>query len=143
MITLEKSVELPAEPEKVWAVVSDLPRWGEWLTIHKSWKSDVPAQPGPGNTVTGVASVLNMPNTITWTVDQWDAPRALTISGTGLAGAKIALGISVTAEGQATRLAVSAAFEGQMIVGAIAGAIQRASAAELDQSLANLSALVA
>lgn len=143
MITIEKTAELPADADKIWSVVSDLGRWQDWLTIHQKWKSEVPAQVGQGTKVTGVASVLNMPNTIEWVVDEWDAPRKLAISGKGLAGAVVTISLAVTPQGDSSQLVVTSSFDGQMIVGAIAGAIERASKKELDTSLANLEKLVA
>lgn len=143
MSTVENTAELPASPEKVWTAVSDLAGWEKWLTIHQKWKSEVPSEISQGTTVTGVASVLNMPNTIDWTVDEYDAPHRIAISGKGMAGAVISIKLSVQPSDGGTRLSVTASFEGQMIVGAIAGAIERASKAELDTSLANLGKLVA
>ena len=143
MSTVENTKELTATPEKVWAVVSDLADWEKWLTIHQKWKSDVPAKIGQGTQVTGVASVLNMPNTIDWTVDEYDAPNKIAISGKGMAGAVISIKLTVEPVGDGSKLSVTSSFEGQMIVGAIAGAIERASKTELDDSLTNLEKLVA
>src|SRR5882757_1900857 len=139
---IEANVDLPASQEKVWAVVSDFSRWGEWFTIHKSWKSEVPAEPTVGSTLTGVVSVLNMPNTITWTVNAFDAPTTLTISGNGMAGAKLAVTMTVTARGDSSALSLESTFEGQMIVGAIGAAIERAGRKDLATSLTELAALV-
>jgi carbon monoxide dehydrogenase subunit G len=143
VISIEETSELKAAPEQVWAVVSDLPRWGEWLTIHQKWKSEVPSEISEGTTVQGVASVLNMPNTIDWTVDTWQAPAELAISGKGMAGAVVSISLGVQPHGSGSKLLVKATFDGQMIVGAIAGAIERASRAELATSLTNLDSLVA
>ncbi len=41
---IEKTVEFAAAPEKVWAVVADPSRFGDWLNMHKSWKGDVPTE---------------------------------------------------------------------------------------------------
>jgi carbon monoxide dehydrogenase subunit G len=141
--TIEKTVEYDAAPEKVWAVVSDLNRFGEWLSMHKSWKSDLPSEITPGTQVTAVVSLLNMPNTITWNVDEFEAPRAVRLSGTGMAGVKVAIGLDVAPNGTGSKVSISADFEGQMIVGAIGQAIEKAGNAELDQSLAKLRDLVA
>ncbi|ALG07011.1 type II toxin-antitoxin system Rv0910 family toxin [Kibdelosporangium phytohabitans] len=143
MITIEKTTELPASAEKIWSAVSDLARWEDWLTIHQKWKSDLPAEISLGTKVTGVASVLNMPNTIEWTVDEWDVPNKLAISGKGMAGVEVAISLAVSPHGDGSKLVVVSSFAGQMIVGAIAGAIERASRQELDTSLANLAKLVA
>ena len=140
---IEKTVEFAAAPEKVWAVVSDLNRFGEWLSMHKSWKSEVPAEITQGTQVTAIVSLLNMPNTITWTVDEFDAPKAVRLSGTGMAGVKVSIGLDVEAAGEGSSVSITAEFEGQMIVGAIGQAIEKAGLTELDQSLAKLAELVA
>jgi carbon monoxide dehydrogenase subunit G len=142
-ISIEKNAQLAATPETVWGVLSDLAGWDEWLTIHQKWKSDIPAEIKPGTKITGVASVLNMPNTIEWTVDKFDAPHKISISGKGLAGAVVSITLTVRPDGDGSKIAVSASFDGQMIVGAIAGAVERASKQELDTSLSNLEKLVA
>jgi len=142
MGTIEKTVEFAASPEKVWAVVSDLPRWGEWLTIHKSWKDEPPTEIATGSTLKSVVSVLNMPNTITWNVDNYEAPTTMSISGAGMAGAKVSITITVAPAGEGTALSLSCTFEGQMVVGAIGAAIERAGMADLDSSLVSFEALV-
>jgi hypothetical protein len=86
---------------------------------------------------------MNMPNTIEWTVDDWQPPRKMAISGTGMAGALVTITLTVEPAGTGSTLTVASSFEGQMIVGAIAGAIERAISTELDTSLANLAKLVA
>ena len=139
---IEKTVAYAAEPDKVWAVVSDLNRFGEWLSMHQSWKSDVPAEVHPGTQVTAIVSLLNMPNTITWTVDEFSAPSAVRLSGTGMAGVKVAIGLSIAPSSGGSSVSITADFEGQMIVGAIGAAVEKAGAQELDASLAKLGELV-
>jgi len=140
---IEKTVEFAAAPEKVWAVVSDPSRFGDWLGMHQSWKGDVPAEFSKGAQVTAIVSLLNMPNTITWTVDEYDAPKSVRLSGTGMAGVKVAIGMDVEPKDSGSAMSISAEFEGQMIVGAIGQAIEKAGNTELDESMARLAELVA
>jgi carbon monoxide dehydrogenase subunit G len=141
--TIEKTVEYDAAPEKVWAVVSDLNRFGEWLSMHKSWKSDLPSEITPGTQVTAVVSLLNMPNTITWTVDEYEPPQSVRLSGTGMAGVQVAIALDVAPSDGGTDMSITAEFEGQMLVGAIGQAVERAGMQELDESTARLAELVA
>ena len=139
---IEKTVEFAAAPEKVWGVVSDLNRFGEWLGMHKQWKSDIPAEIQQGTQVTAVVSLLNMPNTITWTIDEFAPPHRVGLSGTGMAGVKVAIGLDVEGGGDTSTVTITADFEGQMIVGAIGAAIEKAGTKELDESMARLGELV-
>jgi uncharacterized protein YndB with AHSA1/START domain len=140
---IEKTVHFDAAPEKVWAVVSDPARFGDWLGMHKSWKGDVPTEFSKGSQVTAIVSLLNMPNTITWTVDEYEPPRAVRLTGTGMAGVQVAIALDVEAAGGGADMSITAEFEGQMIVGAIGQAVERAGNQELDESTARLAELVA
>jgi uncharacterized protein YndB with AHSA1/START domain len=144
MGTIEETVEFSAAPEKVWAVASDPARFGEWLGMHQSWKGETPTEFVKGTQATAIVSLLNMPNTITWTVAEYEPAKKVKLTGTGMAGVKVAIGLDVepNATGGTTML-IRAEFEGQMIVGAIGQAIEKAGRAELDSSLAKLGELVA
>jgi carbon monoxide dehydrogenase subunit G len=139
---IEKTVEFEAAPEQVWAVVSDPSRFGEWLGMHKSWKGEVPAEFEKGTQVTAIVSLLNMPNTITWTVAEYDPPKSVTLAGTGMAGVKV-IGLDVQPQGSGSAMSITADFEGQMLVGAIGQAVEKAGRTELDESTAKLAELVA
>jgi carbon monoxide dehydrogenase subunit G len=140
---IEKTVHFDATPAKVWDVVSDPSRFGEWLGMHKAWKGEVPAEFSKGAQVTAVVSLLNMPNAITWTVDEYQPPRLVRLSGTGLAGVQVAIALDVEPKDGGTDMSITADFEGQMIVGAIGQAVEKAGIQELDESTARLADLVA
>jgi carbon monoxide dehydrogenase subunit G len=140
---IEKTVHFDATPAKVWDVVSDPSRFGEWLGMHKAWKGEVPAEFSKGAQVTAVVSLLNMPNAITWTVDEYQPPRLVRLSGTGLAGVQVAIALDVEPKDDGTDMSITADFEGQMIVGAIGQAVEKAGIQELDESTARLADLVA
>jgi uncharacterized protein YndB with AHSA1/START domain len=132
MGTIEKTVEFDAAPDRVWAVVSNPARLGEWLSLHRSWQGVAPTEFAPGATATAVVSLLNMPTTIEWTVAELDPGRSVKLTGAALAGVQVAIGLGVEARGAGSAMSVTAEFEGQLIVGAIALAIERAGTEELD-----------
>lgn len=143
MAQSNSSLEIPASQDKVWALLSDPSRFEEWLTVHTKWKDEPPTSLSQGTQMTEVVSIMGMPNTITWTTDEYDAPRSMKISGTGMAGAKVSFTLSVAEAGESSVATIDAEFISQMMVGAIGAAVERTAAKELDQSLANLAALVA
>ncbi|MFJ4653144.1 SRPBCC family protein [Nocardia sp. NPDC088792] len=143
MAKANASKEFPVSQDKLWAVISDPRRFEEWLTVHTKWKSEPPAQLSQGATMAEVLTIMGMANTIDFTVEQYDAPNSTKFSGTGMAGAKISFTLSVAAHGADASVAtIDAEFISQMMVGAIGGAIERASTKELDASLDKLAALV-
>ncbi|GAA2803996.1 type II toxin-antitoxin system Rv0910 family toxin [Saccharopolyspora taberi] len=143
MVAVNVPGTLPCSPEKAWSAVSDLGRFEEWLTIHQSWKGELPAEVGVGSRITEVVSVMGMANKIEWTVEEYDQPRSLKISGTGMAGVKVAFTLSVRPDGDGSVAEIDAEFSGQMIVGPIGNAVGRSTRSELEKSLAKLAELVA
>lgn len=143
MGTITKSATVPAPVDKVWDIVGNPARYEEWLNMHVKWKGDVPATLTKGSTLVEVVSVMNMPNTITWTVDEFEDGKLVKLSGTGMAGVKISLTstVSPTDEGH-TLIDFQTDFQGQMLIGPIGMAVEKAGAADLDKSIEKLHALL-
>ena len=143
MVAVNVPGTLPCSPEKAWSTVSDLNRFEEWLTIHQGWKSELPADIKVGTKITEVVSVMGMANKIEWTVEEYEEPTALKISGTGMAGVKVSFTLAVRPDGDHTVAEIDAEFTGQMIVGPIGAAVGKSTKAELETSLAKLAELLA
>lgn len=134
--------QISASQSDVWTVLSNPRHFEDWLTLHTKWKVDPPATLEKGSKISEVLTIMGMANTIDWNVDEFDAPHTMKISGTGMAGAKVTFTLSVEAEGDVSVASVDAEFISQMMVGAIGGAVERASVKELNESLDKLAALV-
>jgi carbon monoxide dehydrogenase subunit G len=140
---ISTTVEIPVPPEKVWDAITTPGSYEEWLTIHTKWKGEVPQTFSQGATAEEVVTMLGMPNTITWTVEQLEAPSQLTISGTGMAGVKTTFGFAIESDGNGgSRASINAEFTGQMITGALGKAVEKDAQANLEESLQKLSAHV-
>jgi carbon monoxide dehydrogenase subunit G len=139
---ISASRELTASADDVWALASDPNNFEKWLSLHVKWKGDIPAEFSKGAQVTEVISMMGMPNTITWTVDEYAAPSKVVISGTGMAGVKVAIDLEVTPTDSGSRFDLATSFEGAMIVGALGKAIEKQGAVELNSSLDNFEGLL-
>jgi carbon monoxide dehydrogenase subunit G len=143
MAKVNVSRSIPAAADEVWRTISDLPRFAEWLTIHDAFKGPVPSTLTEGATFTEQCTIMGMTNKINWTVTAYDAPHSLQITGSGLAGATISFTLYVAPEGDGSVAAIDAEFTGQMLVGAIGTAVERAATKEITKSLENLGGLAA
>jgi hypothetical protein len=140
---INATATLPAAQDDVWAVIANPSTYESWLTIHTKWK-DAPETFSQGAKASEVVTMLGMPNTIDWTVEQFDAPAVLTISGVGMAGVRTTFSMSVAANDDGGSTAqIDAEFEGSMITGALGKAVEKDAQANLDESLANLAKLIA
>ena len=134
---------IPAPPDKVWDVISDPGTYDQWMTIHTKWKGEVPERFFEGAKVDEVVTMLGMANTISWTVEQFEEPSTLTISGTGMAGVRSTFTMGVESDGNGGSTAnIGAEFEGQMVVGALGKAVEKDAQANLDASMEKLAALL-
>jgi carbon monoxide dehydrogenase subunit G len=134
------SGDLPLSQDDAWKLLSDLSGFEQWLTIHDSWKSEIP-ELAVGARVTEQLTVMGMTNVIEWTIDDYAPPVSLKISGAGLAGAQIAFTLSVAPSGTNSTVTIDAEFTGQMMVGAIGDAVQKNATVELEKSLTRLQEL--
>ncbi|WP_043652003.1 type II toxin-antitoxin system Rv0910 family toxin [Nocardia thailandica] len=137
------SKDIAAPQEKVWEVLANPARFEEWLTLHTKWKSEPPTELAVGSTMSEVLTIMGMANTIDFTVGTYEAPNTMSMSGVGMAGAKITFTLSVEAAGDGSTVTITSEFISQMMVGAVGGAIERASAKEIEASLEKFRSLVA
>jgi hypothetical protein len=142
MGSIQKSATFNVSPDILWAVVGNPARFEDWLNMHQKWKNDVPDEIKVGDTLVEVVSVMNMPNTISWTVEELDPGKHVKLSGTGMAGVKIGISVDVTGDGDTSTLDLKTDFEGQMLVGAIGAAVEKAGLDDLEASLAKLQELL-
>lgn len=137
------SASVPATPQRTWATAADLSRFGEWLSLHEGWRGEVPAEITEGTNLTSVVAVMGLRNRIRWHVERYAPPTALTISGRGVGGVKVALELRVRADGDgASTITVDAEVTGRPVFGPVSMAIGRAVRADLRKSVATLATMV-
>ncbi len=96
MAKLEVTTRVQLDPEQIWATVSNLHRFDEWLIIHDGWRSDLPEQLTIGTTAESVVSVKGLRNRVAWKVEEIDAPRHLVLrGGSGKGGTKFRMVLTV------------------------------------------------
>ena len=137
------STTVPASPERTWATASDLSRFGEWLVLHEGWRGEVPETISAGTSLTSVVSVKGLRNRITWHVDDYDPPRSLRISGTGVGGTRVALMLSVQHNGNTSTVTVDAEITGPTTIGPVGMLIGRALKGDMRRSVTRLTDLLA
>lgn len=135
---------LPVAPAKVWEVLSDVHRWDQWLSIHAGWIEEPPAVLTPGAKLVEKIFMLGMANKLEWTVETVDPEKLLVITGSGMAGVKsrFAFAIEPSADG-GTDVSIEANFEGSLVVGALAKAVEKDGLKNLNDSLDKLTAAAA
>ncbi len=138
---IEATRELNAGPDALWALISDPYTWDSWFTVHDKWMEQPPAVLTEGAKLTAKIVMLNMANKIEWTVLSVDPPRGLVLGGTGMAGVRAEFRFTIEPAGETVKFTVAGDFEGALVKGALAKAVEKDGMRQLDKTLGQLGAL--
>ena len=135
MAKVELSRKLSISPEEAWSHVSDLSSLGDWLTMHQGWRSDLPDELDVGTTLVGVAGAKGMRNRVTWTIQEYDTPQLMSITGDGLGGTKYALRMTVKPLSKGCEFKLKIDLGGAPLFGPIGMAAARAVKGDIEKSI--------
>lgn len=143
MANVQTSIDIDAPPQRVWDVVTDLERMGEWVSIHRDFPQSPPAEVSQDTSFHQTLAVAGTPFAVEWTAVEVDSPNRLSWEGTGPAGTTARTSYSLAAENGGTRFEYENEFKlpggelGEAAGGVVAGHAER----EANDSLARLKAL--
>ena len=140
---IEAPRELTAGPGDLWATVADPQTWDKWFTVHDKWLDEPPSTLTAGVKLSAKIVMLGMANKIEWKIERMDAPTTFALSGTGMAGVRASFEFTVTPSGDGSEFKVAGDFEGALVKGALAKAVEKDGAKQLDKTLEQLDALAA
>ncbi len=140
MATITKEAELSAAVEDVWAKLTDLEGYSDWLSIHTGYPEGAPSELTPGTIFKESVTVMGMPGEVTWTVKEVEPNSSLELTGVGPMGVQLRNAYRLEANGDGTKLVCESEFGGEALA-AMEGPLSTASEQALTQSLANLEKL--
>ncbi len=142
MAEIEQSIDIDAPPERVWAVLNDLDRLGEWVEEHRGFPEGAPGELREGVAYTQTVRAAGQDVDIAWRVVEHDEPRRLAFDGDGPAGSSATLRYVLEPRGDgATRMAYATSFE--LPGGPLGGIVGRAAAPGEDDARGTLDRLKA
>jgi carbon monoxide dehydrogenase subunit G len=143
MAKLSVSVDVPLPPEQAWEAASDLSRYKEWLSIHRVWRSKLPATIDKGTEIDSIVEVKGMPNAVHWTVVHWRPPEAMTLNGNGKGGVKVKLMGKIKPSGEGSTVTFDVHLGGPALFGPIGMVVAGALKSDIQESLARFKAVFA
>ncbi len=141
MPEVEVSERVALDPGRAWAIISDLSRLGEWLSLHEDWRSEVPAELTAGTQLTSIVAVKGFRNRVDWTITELQPPERIVLSGDGKAGTKVSLSAGARADGDEARIELRTEFSNPALVGPIGGMVARSLRGELKKAIDRLAEL--
>lgn len=141
MAEVSVSAILPAPTDKVWAVLTDFDRFGEWNTIHTAFPNGAPAELVVGAVYSEKMTLMGMPSEAAWTVTELEPGRSWQLAGKGPMGIELHQHYTLEPAGESTSLTVASEFKGAAVT-IMAARIKDATTLALNDSLQRLAALV-
>ena len=142
MAKVSVSAEIPAEPERVWALAVDLPRVAEWNTMHESFTGDVPETLTEGTTYKQRVKLMGMPAEMAWTVTAAQAPGRLEQAGDGPMGVKAQHRVFIEPVADGTKLTIEMEFNGPALGGPMAVMVEKQAGSSTKASVAKFAELL-
>ena len=136
------SASVPAPADKVWAIITDFDRFGEWNVIHTDFPSGGPAELAVGAEYSEKMLMMGMPAEVAWTVTEVEAGRSYRLQGKGPMGTSVRWHYVLADEGEGTLVTVESEFKGTA-VNMMGAKVTDATTTAITESLRKLAALVA
>jgi uncharacterized protein YndB with AHSA1/START domain len=140
MANVQTSIDIAAPVERVWELVTDLGRLGDWVPIHRDFPDPPPADVKEGIRFQQTVAVAGTPFAVEWTAVEVDGPNRLTWEGAGPAGTTARTTYALSGENGSTRFDYQNEFRlpagelGEAASGVVSGYAER----EAESSLARL-----
>ena len=143
MPVVHTSIDLDAPPEKVWEVVSDLDRTGDWVTIHRGFPEGAPAF-HQGAEFKQTIEVAGASFDVTWQLADVREPELVEWNGVGPAGTKARSVYRLHAANGGTRFDYENEFTlpGGSVGEAVGSVLDGRAKREADESLEKLRSIV-
>lgn len=108
---VKQSIDIDAPIDRVWELVMDPERLGEWVSIHEA-VSDTPAGDlEKGDTFRQRMKLKGVPLKVSWEVVECDAPKRARWQGEAAAGAKARIAYDLSERDGGTRFDYENEFE--------------------------------
>lgn len=111
MAQVQVSETVPVPVQRAWEMVTDLSLFEQWLSLHDGWRSELPAELGPGTTASSIVKAKGIRNRIAWVVRDFDPPHRVTLAGEGVGGTKVSLAFALAEAGEGTEVSLDVDFQ--------------------------------
>lgn len=143
MAKLEMSRQLALSPQEAWEHVSDLNALGEWMVMHEGWRGELPDELTVGTTIVGVAGAKGLRNRVTWTIQKFDPPKLIEVTGKGVGGTRYGLTMTVAPTETGSAFTLTMNLGGAPLFGPIGATAARAVKGDIERSIRKFEELYA
>jgi carbon monoxide dehydrogenase subunit G len=142
MPEVTQSLDIPAAPQAVWDVATDLSRYGEWNISHTGFPDGTPATEA-GTKFREQITIMGMPGEANWEITEATAPERTVWTGAGPMGIVLGTRLELAPSGDGTTVSISVSFDGGPLAGPMGATVAASAEKGAAQSLEKLKELVA
>jgi carbon monoxide dehydrogenase subunit G len=142
MPEVTQSLDIPAAPQAVWDVATDLSRYGEWNISHTGFPDGTPATEA-GTKFREQITIMGMPGEANWEITEATAPERTVWTGAGPMGIVLGTRLELAPSGDGTTVSISVSFDGGPLAGPMGATVAASAEKGAAQSLEKLRELVA
>jgi hypothetical protein len=142
MPEVTSTLDIPASPQAVWDVATDLSRYGEWNISHTGFPDGTPASEA-GAKFREQITIMGMPGEANWEIAEAVAPELTVWTGAGPMGIVLGTKLELAPSGDGTSVSISVSFDGGPLAGPMGATVAASAEKGAAQSLEKLAALVA
>jgi hypothetical protein len=142
MPTVIQSLDMPAAPERIWALATDWSRYGEWNVTHTGFPDGHPPDE-PGATFKEKITIMGMPGEASWTVTENVAPTRKVWHGQGPMGIVVGSKLELSPTGEGTIVSLEISFDGGPLAGPVGEKVARSAERGALESLERLRGMIA
>ncbi|GAT12687.1 SRPBCC family protein [Mycolicibacterium novocastrense] len=143
MAKLEMSRQLALSPQEAWEHVSDLNALADWMVMHEGWRGELPDELTVGTTIVGVAGAKGLRNRVTWTIQKFDPPKLIEVTGKGVGGTRYGLTMTVAPTETGSAFTLTMNLGGAPLFGPIGATAARAVKGDIERSIRKFEELYA
>jgi carbon monoxide dehydrogenase subunit G len=141
MPEVTQSLDVPAAPQAVWDVATDLSRYGEWNISHTGFPDGTP-QTEAGTKFREQITIMGMPGEASWEITEATAPERTVWTGAGPMGIVLGTRLELAPSGDGTTVSISVSFDGGPLAGPMGATVAASAEKGAAQSLEKLKELV-
>ncbi len=141
MPEVTSTLDIPASPQAVWDVATDLSRYGEWNISHTGFPDGTPATEA-GAKFREQITIMGMPGEASWEITEATAPERTVWTGAGPMGIILGTKLELAPSGDGTSVSISVSFDGGPLAGPMGATVAASAEKGAAQSLEKLAALV-
>jgi uncharacterized protein YndB with AHSA1/START domain len=136
------STDVPADPERVWALATDLSRVPQWNSMHEAFIADVPATLAEGSTYKQRVKLMGMPAEMAWRVTAAQAPGRLEQAADGPMGVKAQHRFIIEPSGSGSKVTIEMEFNGPALNGPMSMMVEKQAGSATRDSIKKFAALL-